>query len=195
MWLLQSPINIAPPYTSEPPTDKLPAKYKTTCCMNYCPACAKPMTEALFEGHVKKVCPDRQCGYVHWDNPIPVAAGLIRINNRYLIARNSHWPEGFFSLITGFIDTGETPAETIHRETNEELGITAVTSRQLGYWPFPRQNQLLIVHLVEAEGDIVLNHELSEYKLLSRDELFSHDFGPNQLMHWTREKLQALELG
>ena len=54
-------------------------------------------------------CPDTSCGYVHWDNPLPVVAAIVEYEGRILLARNAAWQEGMFALITGFLENGETP--------------------------------------------------------------------------------------
>ena len=159
--------------------------------MNFCPRCATALHSKLIDGEERRLCPNESCGYVHWNNPIPVAAGLIEIDQKFLLARNVSWPPGFFSLISGFIETGETPQQTIHREAGEELGVTALSSQLLGHWPFPQQNQLLTVYHVQVTGEIVLNHELCEYQLLDRDRLLNQNFGPNRLMEWVVEQLRS----
>lgn len=92
--------------------------------MKYCPQCASKINDKSVDGESRLAC-SKECGYIFWNNPIPVSAGLVEINGKYLLARNKTWPEGFFSLITGFIETGESPGGAIKRETEEELGLKA----------------------------------------------------------------------
>jgi len=77
--------------------------------MKYCPRCASPLVLKVIDGAERKACSQadsndssKNCGFVDWNNPIPVAGALIEINGKYLLARNYAWPEGFFSLISGF---------------------------------------------------------------------------------------------
>jgi NADH pyrophosphatase NudC (nudix superfamily) len=157
--------------------------------MKYCPECASAITQVTIDGENRLAC-SKECGFVFWNNPIPVAAALIEINGQYLLARNKEWPEGFFSLISGFIEAGESPETSITRETNEELGLNATEVQFLGHYPFPEMNQLLITYLVKTKGDIKLSPELSEYKLLSESELLAYDFGVLKLGQLVVEKWQ-----
>lgn len=144
--------------------------------MKYCPECTSEMNTRSVDGENRLAC-SKKCGYVFWNNPIPVSAGLIEINGEYLLARNQAWPENFFSLISGFIETGESPESAIKRETEEELGLKAISVEFIGHYPFPPMNQLMIAYVVKTEGEINLSDELSEYKLLSMADLVSYDFG------------------
>lgn len=148
--------------------------------MKYCPQCACELVPTLVDNEQRLACKE-QCGFVFWNNPIPVAAGLIEIDGRYLLARNKAWPDGFFSLISGFIDTGESPQQAIIRETKEELDLEGLSSELIGHYPFPQMNQLVIAYAVKATGEIRLNEELAEFIMLSKEELLNYDFGPIKL--------------
>src|ERR1700753_2072386 len=97
----------------------------------FCPRCATPLTEradALHEGgRVRQSCPDVECGYVHWNNPLPVVAAIVEYEGKILLARNAAWPEGMFALITGFLENGETPEQGIAREVLEETSLHTET--------------------------------------------------------------------
>ena len=144
--------------------------------MKYCPDCANEMAMQVIDGDERLACSEK-CGYVFWNNPIPVSAALIEVNGKYLLARNQAWPESFFSLISGFIENGESPEMAIKRETKEELGLHAISVEFIEHYPFLPMNQLIITYFVKAEGEITLSNELSEYILLTESELKSYDFG------------------
>lgn len=144
--------------------------------MNFCPMCGAGLIKSSIDAEERLMCSQR-CGYVHWNNPIPVVAGLIRVDGRFVLARNAKWPEGFFSVITGFLESGEAPDSAIARETEEELGLTVTSVKFLGHYPFPRMNQIIIGYFVEAQGTPAINHEIAEIKVLPEAELVSYDFG------------------
>lgn len=137
----------------------------------FCPTCAKPLETAEEGGAPRQRCPDRACGFIHWDNPAPVVAAIVEHEGRIVLARNAAWPVRFFGLITGFLEKKEDPASAALREVGEELGLTAHTPSFVGLYPFERMNQLIIAYHVLAEGQIRLNEELSEYKCLAPAEL------------------------
>ncbi|PCJ37832.1 MAG: NUDIX hydrolase [Moraxellaceae bacterium] len=138
------------------------------------------MNTRSVDGESRLAC-SKECGYVFWNNPIPASAGLIEINGKFLLARNQAWPAGFFSLISGFIERGESPENAMIRETEEELGLKATSVEFIGHYPFPPMNQLMIAYVVKTEGEVNLSDELSEYILLSKAELVSYDFGALKL--------------
>ena len=40
----------------------------------FCPRCAKPLDTVEYDGVQRQRCPDKACGFVHWNNPVPVVA-------------------------------------------------------------------------------------------------------------------------
>lgn len=131
----------------------------------YCPHCAQPLRTETRGGFDRNVCPDASCGFVFWNNPTPVVAAVVEHEKQLVLARNVMWKPGTFALITGFLERNEVPEEAVAREVNEELGLTAVQPPAfIGHYPFERQNQLIIAYHVKAEGEIVLNEELAEWR-------------------------------
>ena len=115
---------------------------------------------------------------MHWGNPIPVVASLVRLSDSYVLARNSKWPAGLYSFLTGFIENGEAPESAAVRETQEELGVRAQSTHLIGHFPLAQLNQLVIAYEVCAAGEVTLGDEIAEVKLVSPAELASFDFGP-----------------
>lgn len=162
--------------------------------MKFCPNCAGTLTTQNIGNSDKAVCADKACGFVNWDNPIPVVAGLVQLGNNYVLARNAEWPKGMFSVITGFIEKGETPEESIARELKEELGYACDGVRFIGHFNFPQMNQLIIGYHVEAKGVLSLSTEIAEVKVISKEELLQYNFGKLQLTKeiissWARSEL------
>lgn len=132
----------------------------------FCPRCAKPLERVTYDGMQRDRCPDPSCGFVHWNNPVPVVAAVIEHEGKVLLARNKLWPAKFFGLVTGFLEKDETPEGGVLREVKEEVGLDGRLAGFVGHYGFPQMNQLIIAFHVQAEGPITLNDELAEYKLL-----------------------------
>jgi ADP-ribose pyrophosphatase YjhB (NUDIX family) len=111
------------------------------------------------------------CGFVHWNNPLPVVAAVVEYEGRILLARNAAWAEGRFALITGFLVADETPEEGIARELLEETSLLAQSTELLGVYEFMRKNELIIAYHVRATGTISLSPELLEYRLVEPAKL------------------------
>lgn len=145
--------------------------------MKYCPQCRSDMVDALVDGEQRIACEDVACGFVHWNNPVPVVAAIVELGGQIVLAHNVEWPQGMFSVITGFLEHGEDPALGVVREIEEELGLVGFDPALVGVYPFARMNQVIIAYHVKAAGQVKLNHELDDYKLVDIDALQGWDFG------------------
>jgi protein tyrosine phosphatase (PTP) superfamily phosphohydrolase (DUF442 family)/8-oxo-dGTP pyrophosphatase MutT (NUDIX family) len=139
----------------------------------FCPSCTKPLAMgAMDEGPPRLRCPDRDCGFVHWDNPVPVVAAVVEHDGEVILARNRLWPPKMFALITGFLEKDDPdPASGVLREVEEELGLKGRVAEFIGHYPFERMNQIIIAYHVVASGEVVLGEELVEYKKVPPDQL------------------------
>lgn len=140
----------------------------------FCPQCGNPLEWGEVEGQSRQLCFNPPCGFVRWDNPLPVVAAIIECVDRdgvVLIARNRAWPEDKFGLVTGFLERDEAPEDAVAREVREETSLEAVGVRLVGVYPFVRKNEVLLTYHVQARGEIVLNEELAEYRLIAPEKL------------------------
>ncbi|HLE66570.1 MAG TPA: NUDIX domain-containing protein [Burkholderiales bacterium] len=140
----------------------------------FCPRCAQPLAPGEHGGAKRLAC---ACGYVHWDNPVPVVAAIVEHEGAVILARNRDWPEKMFGLITGFLEKGETPEVAVAREVNEELSLDALATHFVGLYPFERRNELIIAYHVPATGTVRLNEELADYRRIAPEKLRPWDFG------------------
>jgi len=159
----------------------------------FCPRCATRLvtrTDPEHEGgRVRMACPEPVCGYVHWDNPLPVVAAIVEYEGRILLARNAAWQEGMFALITGFLENGETPEQGIAREVREETSLVAQSTELVGVYEFIRKNELIIAYHVRAAGTIALSPELLEYRLVEPAKLRPWRAGTGQALgDWMRRR-------
>jgi len=145
--------------------------------MNFCPQCGQPLQSRQIDGHNRDFCSAEGCGFIAWNNPTPVIAVLVEYDGKVLLARNAAWNEGMFSVITGYLEAGETPEECALRDLGEELGLTGHIVSTIGHYAFPQKNQLILAFHVLAEGEIKLNEELAEFKLLPKEKLKPWNFG------------------
>lgn len=142
----------------------------------FCPLCASPLQLRQVDERERLAC-TAACGFVHWDNPTPVATALLRYRDGILLSRNAGWPEGVFSMMSGFVEAGETPEETVVREAGEELGLQVDALQLIGHYPFAKFNQLVVAYALTVSGDLRLNEEIAEVRQISLAELASYDFG------------------
>ncbi|MES1926741.1 NUDIX domain-containing protein [Salinisphaera sp. T31B1] len=129
----------------------------------FCPVCTSLLVHREIGGIERPLCSDTSCGFVFWDNPIPVVAGIVEHEGKLVFARNALWPEGMYGLVTGFLEPRETPEFGVVREVAEELGLRARVTEFVGAYGFARKNQLLLAYHLVAEGTITLDAELADY--------------------------------
>ena len=159
----------------------------------FCPRCAKPLIERADVdsdgGLPRRACRDDSCGFVHWNNPVPVVAAIVEYDGKILLARNAAWAEGVFALITGFLENGETPEAGIAREVLEETSLHVETTELIGVYEFIRKNELIIAYHVRAHGEIALSPELLEYRLVEPAKLRPWRAGTGQALgEWMRRR-------
>ena len=144
----------------------------------FCPRCATHLHHVMHDAHERLTCPSPECGFIHWDNPLPVVAALVEHEGQYIVARNAKWPRRIFSVISGFLDQQESPEQAVLREVKEELNLDGIVTRFIGHYPFAEMNQLILAYAIQATGELKSNHELAEIKRLSLEQLKSYDFAP-----------------
>ena len=98
--------------------------------MKYCPYCGSPLMRLPVSGRERLACPDGQCGFVHWDNPVPVVAAIVEHDDHVVLVRNVGWPQHWYGLVTGFLESGEMPEEGIAREIEEEFAVEVAKLRE-----------------------------------------------------------------
>lgn len=145
--------------------------------MKYCPECTAQLDDKIIDGVERKVCPAPGCGFVHWNNPIPVVAALVQHREQIILARNVSWPAGRYSLITGYLERDETPGQAVLREVKEELGLEGVVSGFIGCYSQFAANQIILAMSVTATGVLRLGEEIAETILVTHEELAHRPFG------------------
>jgi len=147
----------------------------------FCPRDANKLVERADASHeggrVRLACPDPECGFVHWNNPLPVVAAIVEYEGKILLARN-----------------GETPEEGIAREVLEETSLVAESVELVGVYEFIRKNELIIAYHVKANGTISLSPELLEYRLVEPAKLRPWRAGTGHAVaEWMRRRGLAVE--
>jgi len=117
------------------------------------------------------------CGYVHWDNPVPVVAATVEHEGEVILARRKQGPEKMDGLVAGSLEKDEAPEEGVKREVKEELDLDASAAHLVGLYPFARRNELIIAYHVPATGTVRLNEELADVRRIAPEKLRPWDFG------------------
>ncbi|QGN32193.1 NAD(+) diphosphatase [Microlunatus sp. Gsoil 973] len=134
----------------------------------FCPRCGTP-SEVLKAGFMR-VC--RQCHNEYFPRTDPaVIVAIIDPDDRLLLGRQSSWGKRV-SVFAGFVETGESAEQAVHREMAEEVGLGL---REVSYfgsqpWPFPRSLMLGFVAYT-TETEISTGYEISYADWFTRERL------------------------
>ena len=141
----------------------------------FCPRCGLPMIDSAAAdaggASRRRVCSAAGCGFVQRTNPTPAVGALVELDGEIILARNALWPEGWFALITGYLEAGEAPTAAVAREVKEELNLDVVSIHPIGNYIFERKNEVMLCYHVVAAGDVKLGAELCDYRRCKPHEL------------------------
>ena len=142
----------------------------------FCPRCAKPMAARVLSDvdgipSERHACPDDACGFVQWMNPVPAVGALIEHQGEIVLARGRGWPDGWFALVTGYLEPLEDPKAAVAREVKEELGLDVVEAHLIGNYIFERKNEVMLCYHAVTTGEIRLSAEIAEVKRYEPAEL------------------------
>ena len=135
----------------------------------HCPRCGAE-TEPSQAGWVRRCVRD---GSEHYPRTDPaVIMSVLDPDDRLLLGRGAHWPEGRFSVLAGFVEPGESFEAAVAREVAEEVGIRIDDARYLGNqpWPFPSS---IMVGYVATTSETELRPdpaEIAEARWVTRAE-------------------------
>jgi len=135
----------------------------------YCPRCASPLAARGIPdaggGVLERLaCPDAACGFVQWGNPTPAVGALVEHEGEIVLARGQGWPEGWFALVTGYLEAREDPKAAVAREVREELGLETVEAHLIGNYIFEKKNEVMLCYHVLARGTVRLGEEIAEIR-------------------------------
>ncbi len=101
----------------------------------FCSRCGEKTV--LAEAGYRRDCP--VCGASHFPRTDPCVIMLITDGDRALLGRPPRLPEGVYTTLAGFMEPGETIADSVRRETQEESGILVGKVQLIADqpWPFP----------------------------------------------------------
>jgi ADP-ribose pyrophosphatase YjhB (NUDIX family) len=90
---------------------------------NHCAYCGAPFTAP--DDPYPRTC--GTCKQIHYLNPTPVVIVLVPVEGEGLLVgkRGIEPKKGWWALVSGFMESGETPEETGVRELFEEIGLVA----------------------------------------------------------------------
>lgn len=113
------------------------------------------------------------CNNMIWPKIAPAIIVSVTKEDKLLLAHNSMFPEGMYSVIAGFVEMGETFEQAVKREVYEETKIKVKNIEYFGSQPWPFPHSMMIAFTAEyLEGEIeVDNYEILDAKWFSKEEI------------------------
>jgi NAD+ diphosphatase len=123
----------------------------------FCGRCGNSMEVREYER--AKFCPS--CGLTRYPRISPaIIVAVVKDGNKLMMARNHRYPAGWYSVLAGFVEPGETLEDTVAREVREEVGIEVSDISYFGSQPWPFPDSLMVAFTAAyAGGDIVIEEE------------------------------------
>ena len=135
----------------------------------FCPSCGASMEDSKTER--AKVC--TKCGRIDYPVLSPAVITAVTKGDKLLLAHNVRFTDGRYSIIAGFVESGESAEDAIRREIMEEVKIKVKNIRYFGSqcWPFP--NSFMLGFTAEYEsGEVTPDGvEIDKAGWFSADEL------------------------
>ncbi|MAR95313.1 MAG: NAD(+) diphosphatase [Gammaproteobacteria bacterium] len=82
----------------------------------------------------------------------PCVLAMITKGDEILLARNTLFPKGLYSVLAGFVEVSESAEETVEREILEEVNIKVKNIKYFGSQPWPFPSQLMLGFSCEYES-------------------------------------------
>ncbi|PYG88206.1 NAD+ diphosphatase [Ruminiclostridium sufflavum DSM 19573] len=120
----------------------------------FCGRCGTPTQE--LPGERAKSCP--KCGLITYPQICPAVITAVFRGDKILLAHAKAFKGNLHSLISGFLEPGETLEECVQREIMEEVGIRVKNIKYFGSQPWPYPNSLMAGFTAEYEsGEITVD--------------------------------------
>lgn len=142
--------------------------------MKTCPQCANSLKLIDIGGKDRLACVEPLCDFVHWDNPKPVTATLVKTDAGLVLVKRKFEPfVGDWCLPGGFIEAAEHPAESAAREVLEETGLEVEVEKLVGASaPGRGINVVILFYLARPTGgSLVAGDDASDVGTFSQADL------------------------
>lgn len=117
-----------------------------TICQKHCGRCGG----VNQRNGAARVCVT--CGKEHFPPVAPSMIVLVYDGQRILLARSPGYPKDLYSILSGFIEPGESVEQCVHREVFEEVGVKISNLEYVASQPWPFPHSLMLGYLAQYSG-------------------------------------------
>lgn len=134
----------------------------------FCGVCGGLMR---FDTDISKKC--EHCGKEVWPQLATAVIVLVRKDKEVLLVHAKNFRTDFYGLVAGFVETGETLEEAVHREVMEETGLHIKNLKYFASQPWPYPCGLMVGFIADYDGGKIhlQRSELSKGSWFDKDHL------------------------
>lgn len=142
----------------------------------FCPICSHELI-LLTNGPDRGRSGCREGHFVHYENPAVTAFAFVEREGRFLVLERGQEPyRGRWELPGGFVEAGESPAESVEREVFEETGLSVETPSIIGaytsrYGDDGKWTVDVAFHCQAPHGEVSLSAESSDAAWVSIEQM------------------------
>ena len=114
----------------------------------FCPNCGSA-TDMAEAGYSRR---GPSGAAVHFPRIDPVVIMVVASGERILLGRHANWPPRRYSLLAGYVATGETLEEAVAREVREESGVEVLDPSYIASQPWPFPSSLMLGFDARSDG-------------------------------------------
>lgn len=137
-------------------------------CHRFCATCGA-YTDLTRQGRSRTCRANGHEEFVRYDPEVLV---LITHKDDALLVHSPHWPGRMYSLVSGYLDSGETAEQAVGKEVAEETGLQVMEMRYITSEPWPYPHCLMLCfHATVTDRDWRPTPEVSDARWHSRTSL------------------------
>lgn len=122
----------------------------------FCGRCGHEMHNVQWE--MAMAC--QHCKHRCYPRISPCIIVAIRKGDQILLAQGKHHKNDMYSTLAGFVESGETLEQAVHREVREEVGVEVTNVRYFGSQPWPFPHSLMCGFLADwKSGEIDIDND------------------------------------
>jgi NAD+ diphosphatase len=139
------------------------------CRHRFCSNCGAPSHVA--DAGWRRTC--EVCKTHHFPRTDPVVIMLVLQGEDCLLGRQASYPEGVYSCLAGFVESGETFEDAVRREVFEEAGVKVGRVDYLASqpWPFPASLMIGCIAQAASRRLTIDAKELEDARWFPREEV------------------------
>lgn len=138
---------------------------------DYCPKCGNKLSDMRWGDDDCKICPS--CNKVYGSSPFPVVEVLV-VNefHEVLLLKQNYISTSKWTVVSGYMNDGETIEEAIAREVKEETGQDVIKCQYVSSYYFEPKQLIMIGFIAYVnKSDFRKSAEVDDIRWYQLDEV------------------------